>query len=110
MKAAKRRIIKTLWKLIHPLETVSDVFHTAIGKAFDHPLVGGKGVQGSEISIITAGLDIVEGLGMEGLWQLILAGVPGGLHVLVLVLDVHGEVGHVVWVGVASHEADASDP
>ena len=47
------------------LESAGNVFHTSVGKAFDHALVSGEGIQGTEFLVVTTRFDVVEGFGVE---------------------------------------------
>lgn len=85
----KKALLKGAFFFLY-LETARDVFHAAVGESFDHALVGGEGVEGSVLLIVSAGLDVVEGLGVESFREFVTARVPSGFDVFVFVFDVHG--------------------
>ena len=53
------------------LEPTGDILHTAVSQAFHHALVGGEGIQGAQLLIITPCFNVVEGLGVKCFGQFI---------------------------------------
>ena len=90
-------------------DSVGDILKLAFVGLPVEPLVGGRLVQGTEMTDVGTDLDVVEVSLAHGRWYAYASAIPSHLHLWIFLVDVLCQQINALRVSIAPHERDAGD-